>query len=129
MRVDFGTIGYSLHIPGLLPQANDGFAELEGDSWGIGYNLGLLYEFSKNTRAGIAYRSRIEHTLDGDVDFSKVPAPLIRTFQGRRYRSGYYNARQSLDQFVSSDQSAMGCHGRFYLDKLEPFQETRCRVR
>ena len=79
--VDFGTIGYSLHVPGLLPQANDGFAELEGDSWGIGYNLGLLYEFSKNTRAGIAYRSRIEHTLDGDVDFSKVPAPLRGTFK------------------------------------------------
>jgi long-chain fatty acid transport protein len=32
--VDFGTAGYSLGIPGLLPQSNDGFAEMEGDSWG-----------------------------------------------------------------------------------------------
>ena len=78
--VDFGTLGYSLHIPGLLPQANDGFSKLKGDSWGIGYDLGLLYEFSKNTRAGISYRSRIEHTLDGDAEFSKVPAALQGTF-------------------------------------------------
>jgi long-chain fatty acid transport protein len=79
--VDFGLIGYGKQIPGLFPQANDGFAELEGDSWGIGYNLGLLYEFSKNTRAGIAYRSRIEHTLEGDVDFSNVPDLLKGTFK------------------------------------------------
>jgi len=79
--VDFGLIGYGKHIPGLFPQANDGFAELEGDSWGIGYNLGLLYEFSKNTRAGIAYRSRIEHTLEGDVDFSNVPDLLKGAFK------------------------------------------------
>jgi long-chain fatty acid transport protein len=79
--VDFGLIGYGKQIPGLFPQANDGFAELEGDSWGIGYNLGLLYEFSKNTRAGIAYRSRIKQDLEGDVDFSNVPDLLKGTFK------------------------------------------------
>jgi len=79
--IDFGTIGASLGIPGLIPQRNDGFFELEGDSWGVGYNLGLLYEFTKNTRAGISYRSRIEHTLEGDADFSKVPAPFSSSFR------------------------------------------------
>ena len=79
--VDFGTAGYSLGIPGLLPQSNDGFAEMEGDSWGIGYNFGLLYELNKNTRAGIAYRSRIKQNLEGDVDFSHVPAPFQSAFR------------------------------------------------
>jgi long-chain fatty acid transport protein len=73
---DFGLAGIKVGIPGLLPQQNDGFVKLEGDSWGVGYNLGLLYEFTKNTRAGVSYRSRIEHTLEGDADFSGVPAPL-----------------------------------------------------
>lgn len=49
--VDFGTIGFFSGIPGLLPQRNDGFANLEGDSWGVGFNVGLLYEFTANTRA------------------------------------------------------------------------------
>ncbi len=79
--VDFGTAGYSLGIPGLLPQSNDGFAEMEGDSWGIGYNLGLLFELNKNTRAGIAYRSRIKQELEGDVDFSHVPDPFRSSFR------------------------------------------------
>ncbi len=79
--VDFGTIGAAFGIPGLLPQRNDGYFKLDGDSWGVGYNLGLLYEFSKNTRIGAAYRSRIEHTLEGDADFSHVPAPLSASFR------------------------------------------------
>ncbi len=79
--IDFGTIGYMLKIPGLIPQQNDGFVELEGDSWAFGFNAGILYEFNKNTRAGIAYRSRVEHTLKGEADFSKVPAPLKSAFK------------------------------------------------
>jgi long-chain fatty acid transport protein len=74
--IDFGLAGIKLGIPGLLPQQNDGFVKLKGDSWGVGYNLGLLYEFTKNTRVGVSYRSRIEHTLEGDADFSGVPTPL-----------------------------------------------------
>ncbi len=79
--VDFGTIGFSFGIPGLIPQQNDGFFDLEGDSWGVGYNLGLLYEVTTNTRIGASYRSRIDHTLEGDADFSKVPSPLSSTFR------------------------------------------------
>ncbi len=79
--VDFGTAGYLMNIPGLLPQSSDGFAETKGDSWGIGYNFGLLYELNKNTRAGIAYRSRIKQNLEGDVDFSHVPPPFQSAFK------------------------------------------------
>lgn len=75
-EIDFGLAGFLRQIPGLLPQRNDGFVELEGDSWGVGFNLGLLVEFSKDTRFGAAYRSRVEHTLEGEADFSGVPMPL-----------------------------------------------------
>lgn len=79
--IDFGTIGYTYHIPGLLPQQNDGFVSLKGDSWGAGYNLGLLYEFDKNTRIGVAYRSAIDQELEGDAEFEHVPAALQSTFR------------------------------------------------
>lgn len=79
--VDFGTIGYLLHVPGFAPQQNDGMVELDGDSWGVGYNLGLLFEFSKNTRMGVAYRSAIDQSLGGTADFQDVPAALKSAFR------------------------------------------------
>lgn len=86
--IDFGTLDAAGLLPGvpkgalhLIPQMADGFAEMEGDDWGIGFNLGLLYEISQNTRLGLAYRSRVKHTLSGTVDFSNVPAPLAGVFK------------------------------------------------
>jgi long-chain fatty acid transport protein len=83
--IDFGTLDaigafIPLGIPagalGLAPQSSDGFVSLEGESWGMTYNLGLLFELTKNTRIGAAYRSRVEHTLRGDADYKDVPAGL-----------------------------------------------------
>ncbi|MFZ5907372.1 MAG: OmpP1/FadL family transporter [Nitrospirota bacterium] len=80
--IDFGTLDAtgSLGIPagalGLIPQMSDGYATIEGDDWGIGFNMGILFEH-KDTRIGAAYRSRVEYTLEGDADFSRTPASLI----------------------------------------------------
>jgi len=77
--IDFGTIGTATaaEVPGLgalLPAAtapgeNDGFAEVTGDDWGLGYVFGLIYEFTPGTRAGFSYRSAINHRLEGDAEF------------------------------------------------------------
>ena len=48
------------------PQTDSDY-EVEGDSWGVGYNAGLLIEPTDSTRVGIAYRSEISHDLDGNV--------------------------------------------------------------
>src|SRR5208283_6181542 len=80
--IDFGTLDVlgALGLPPgalhLIPQMSDGYVRLEGDSWGLGYNLGLLYEFTKDTRMGVAYRSRIQQNLKGDADFENVPVGL-----------------------------------------------------
>ncbi|MCU0808498.1 MAG: outer membrane protein transport protein [Candidatus Contendobacter sp.] len=52
------------------PFVKDGYAELEGDDWGYGFNLGATYEFDSNTRVGLSYRSRIKFTLEGDRTIS-----------------------------------------------------------
>jgi len=79
--IDFGTIGFLKGIPGLLPQSSDGTVALEGNSWGFGFNVGLLYEFTRDTRVGVAYRSAIDQELEGKADFKKVPATLRSTFR------------------------------------------------
>jgi long-chain fatty acid transport protein len=80
--IDFGTLdaigrlGLPAGALGLTPQRDDGLAELKGDAWGLGWNAGILYEYSKDTRVGIAYRSQVSYTLKGDADFYNVPAGL-----------------------------------------------------
>jgi len=85
--IDFGTIAFvQLGAPtatalGLSPQSSDGFASIEGDSWGYGFNLGVLYEFTKTIRIGTAYRSRIKQSLKGDIDYSDVPSAFSSAFR------------------------------------------------
>ncbi|MEA3251133.1 MAG: outer membrane protein transport protein [Pseudomonadota bacterium] len=55
--------------PALVGNA-DGMAEVTGDDWGYGYTLGALFQATERTRLGISYRSEVELTLDGDVDYS-----------------------------------------------------------
>ena len=80
--VDFGTIGAANGIPGSVPGGQDGFARLNGDDWAYGWNVGAMVEPRAGTRLGVAYRSKIEHTLSGDVDFSGDDAGIADTIRG-----------------------------------------------
>ena len=62
----------------LVPVKNfqpDGSIRNDGDDWGYGWNAGILFKAPTGTRVGLSYRSRIKHTLDGDVHL-KLPTPL-----------------------------------------------------
>ncbi len=71
------------------PQNRDGFARLKGDSWGFGFNLGILYEFTKNTRFGLSYRSKVKQKLEGNAYFYDIPSPLnlLPNFQDDKINS------------------------------------------
>ncbi|MDF0605274.1 OmpP1/FadL family transporter [Neisseriaceae bacterium TC5R-5] len=45
--------------------SGDGLAEIKGDDWGFGWNIGYLFELNKGTRFGLAYRSSIKQSLTG----------------------------------------------------------------
>lgn len=59
----------------------EGLATVEGDDWSWGYNLGALLSPEAGTRIGINYRSKVKHTLEGTVDFSR-PTGLSATQTG-----------------------------------------------
>lgn len=80
--VDFGTIGADAGIPGAVPGAQDGFAKVEGDDWAYGFTAGLILEPVTGTKLGVAYRSEIEHTLEGDADFRDDAAGVAATLRG-----------------------------------------------
>ncbi len=47
---------------------------VKGDDYGWGFNLGLLWQASDSTRFGLAYRSKVDHTLKGDLKMNGVVA-------------------------------------------------------
>jgi len=49
---------------------------VKGDDYGWGFNLGALWQFSEATRIGLAYRSEIDSTLEGDLTFSATPTVI-----------------------------------------------------
>lgn len=53
--------------------------EFDLDDWGWGLHVGAMYEFTKNTRLGVSYRSRSQHKIKGDFDFMKG-APVAGTY-------------------------------------------------
>jgi long-chain fatty acid transport protein len=81
---DYGSGVIGLIVPGLPPAlqgpltaalvpklaanpSSSGGVEVSGKDWGFGFNLGLILNYDENTRFGVAYRSKISHTLTGDA--------------------------------------------------------------
>ena len=68
---------------GFVPGGRDGVTEISGDDWSLGFNVGALFEYRKmgegedsflqDGRIGVSYRSKIDHTIEGDAEFRRVP--------------------------------------------------------
>lgn len=71
----------------------DGEFEIEADGWAVGVILGVLYEFTDNTRAGLSYRSELEASNEGDPDFSDL-SPARRNILEQ---AGILNQEISVD--------------------------------
>jgi long-chain fatty acid transport protein len=51
----------------------EGLTTVTGDDTAWGYNLGVLFKVSEQTRVGLAYRSSIKYKLTGSANFSNRP--------------------------------------------------------
>jgi long-chain fatty acid transport protein len=85
--IDFGLIGRQAGLR-TLPQQADGQVAVVGDSWAVGFNLGVLYEATKTTRFGVAYRSAITQELKGEADFTVPTSAALLTRGGRFVDTG-----------------------------------------
>ncbi len=78
--IDFGSIctfaGAPTGVCPNTPQLSDGFFKLTGNDWSWGYNLGALFQVNQDTKVGLAYRSKIDHELSGDANYTNVPVAL-----------------------------------------------------
>lgn len=51
--------------------AGVGDVKIKGDDWGYGFNLGAIYQFTTDTRVGLAYRSKVKQKLEGEAKFTR----------------------------------------------------------
>ena len=82
----------ALNIPILsAATGQDPIAEIYGNNFGVGYNLGVLYKINDNTRIGLDYHSRIRHNIYGAQkisvpalygELSPATAALLSSFNG-----------------------------------------------
>ncbi len=87
------------------PQQVDGFADLSADnltfnefSWGV--NLGMTYDFTKDTRLGIAWRSEIEVAAEGKAKFS-VPTAAAPVLGSGAFQDTRLTAKVTLPQNIA----------------------------
>ncbi len=86
--IDFGALnliplangGLGGGLGAVFPGQADGHVVVQGDSWGFGYNLGMLVQLSESTRVGIHYRSEVEQNIKGDAKFTLPTPALAGTF-------------------------------------------------
>ena len=49
--------------------AQSGHARVRGDDDAWGFNVGAMFDLSDDTRLGLSYRSSIDYTIEGTIDF------------------------------------------------------------
>ena len=108
--VDFSTACLGILAPatcaaaGLATPQNpntDGLSDNTANTSSWGYNLGLMYEFSPDTRAGLAYRSKISHKLKGNGDFT-VPAGGATAVFGPTFADSGITVYATLPEMISA---------------------------
>ncbi|MFE0502763.1 OmpP1/FadL family transporter [Lysobacter soli] len=81
--VDFGSLLFAnpatRPLPFALPQAADGFAEIQGDDTGFGWTVGANLKPTDKLAIGVSYRSEIDYELEGSADWT-VPGNVAAVF-------------------------------------------------
>jgi long-chain fatty acid transport protein len=83
--IDFGSFGAVQGLP-LTPQRHDGSIELKAGDWAVGYDLSLALTAGAKTRAGVTYRSQIEHTVAGTAHFTVPTEAAALTAGGALFK-------------------------------------------
>jgi len=60
----------------VLGPGTSSFTQVKGDAWGYGYNAGILYEVSEDTRFGASFRSSVLQNLEGNMYIRLTNASL-----------------------------------------------------
>lgn len=80
--IDAGGIAAASMVPGFAPGVSDLDAAFEGKNWAVGYTAGLHADLSSRLQAGLVWRSKIEHSIEGSAAFDLAASPAAQVLNG-----------------------------------------------
>ncbi|MCZ7564271.1 MAG: outer membrane protein transport protein [Burkholderiales bacterium] len=86
----YGVFKQQVAINNVVPGTPDGQLKLDDNAWGLGANLGLMYDVTPATRIGLTWNSRVELDFEAPAQFSGLGPGF----------SGLFGARGLLDAQV-----------------------------
>lgn len=101
-RID-GELTSAINNP--IPGAGDGKVKIKGDDTALGYNLGVLFELTPQTRFGLTYHSKVDYRLKGDTKVSG-PGFVIGSSAGTYDASLELTTPESVDFSVTHELNA-----------------------
>ncbi|VXB99258.1 Long-chain fatty acid transport protein [Pseudomonas sp. 8BK] len=101
-RID-GELTSAINNP--IPGAGDGKVEIKGDDTALGYNVGVLFEITPQTRFGLTYHSKVDYRLKGDTTVSG-PGFVIGSSAGTYDASLELTTPESVDFSVTHELDA-----------------------
>lgn len=97
-----------------IPNGVDGYAAVEGDDWGLGYNFGYLWDINDNARVGFSYRSKVNHHLKGKAEWNVVEGAQLNPVAEAAIRQvGYVKNENASVDLVTPE--SVSVHGMFRL--------------
>ena len=104
LNVMYGTLDNTVAVNNII--GADGSLSLEDTTWGVGVNLGLLYEVDRGTRFGLTYTSPVKLNFAAQPQWSDL-APGLQALLASR---GLLDARTDLGITVPQGVNASLYH-------------------
>jgi long-chain fatty acid transport protein len=84
LNVEYSDAWLSNALPNLAPGSPDARLRLTGNGWDLGWSAGIQVHPGKRATIGLAYKSAVEHKLEGPVEISGLAGPLAaRNFRAQ----------------------------------------------
>ncbi|MDX1804546.1 MAG: outer membrane protein transport protein [Alcanivorax sp.] len=102
-------VGLGLSYQHIDADLRNSFTRLQGKDDGYGWNIGATFDADENNHFGVAYRSKVNFDLDGDITF-KTTALLAQGLAPAMAGAlaGTYSGKASLDLPASAQFSYAG---------------------
>ena len=84
----------------------DGQLDLDNDTWGWGFNLGAMYEFSPASRVGLTYNSHVTLDFSSPVTLTGLPSDLEEPLRAL----GLLEAELDIEMTVPQQVMVSGFH-------------------
>ncbi|HEX8238210.1 MAG TPA: outer membrane protein transport protein [Allosphingosinicella sp.] len=76
LNIQYSDAWLSNALPNLAPGSPDARLRLTGSGWDLGWSAGLQLHPAERVTIGLAYKSAVEHKLEGPVEISGLAGPL-----------------------------------------------------